>query len=101
MSDFITNGELRIEAERLCDENERLESENNKLRELVNQMYRDMQGVLDMNSDTVWVDAIGTLRDKMDHHMHDMSTLGIPPMDYEHRMRELGVEVEQRDWGRD
>lgn len=28
MSDFITNGELRIEAERLCDENA-------KLRELV------------------------------------------------------------------
>ena len=24
MSDFITNGELRIEAERLCDENDQL-----------------------------------------------------------------------------
>lgn len=33
MSDFITNAELRIEAERLCDENERLEAENAKLRE--------------------------------------------------------------------
>ena len=33
MSDFITVAELRIEAERLCDENERLEAENAKLRE--------------------------------------------------------------------
>lgn len=32
MSDFITNAELRIEAERLCDENE-------SLRELVRDMY--------------------------------------------------------------
>lgn len=71
-----------------------LKAENDKLRELVNQMYRDMQDVLDMSSDTVWVDAIGTLRDKMDYHMQVMSALGIPPMDYEHRMRELGVEVE-------
>ena len=35
MSDFITNGELRIEAEHLCDENERLQTENAKLQELV------------------------------------------------------------------
>lgn len=35
MSDFITNAELRIEAERLCDENERLEAENAALLELV------------------------------------------------------------------
>lgn len=35
MSDFITNGELRIEAERLCDENEKLKAENAKLRELL------------------------------------------------------------------
>lgn len=32
MSDFITVAELRIEAERLCDENERLEAENAELR---------------------------------------------------------------------
>ena len=38
MSDFITVAELRIEAERLCDENERLEAENAKLRELVADM---------------------------------------------------------------
>ena len=35
MSGFITNAELRIEAERLVDENERLETENAKLRQLV------------------------------------------------------------------
>ncbi len=38
MSDFITNGELRIEAERLCDENERLQAENAKLREFAQAM---------------------------------------------------------------
>lgn len=32
MSDFITNAELRIEVERLCDENERLQDENARLR---------------------------------------------------------------------
>ena len=34
MSQFITNAELRIEAERLCDDNEHLREENAKLREL-------------------------------------------------------------------
>ena len=43
MSDFITNGELRIEAERLCDENDQLKAENVKLRELV----RDYDKCLD------------------------------------------------------
>lgn len=40
MSDFITNSELRIEAERLCDENERLTADNARLRELVRGMYK-------------------------------------------------------------
>ena len=31
MSNFITKSELRIEAERLCDENEELRIENEKL----------------------------------------------------------------------
>lgn len=65
-----------------------------KLRELVSQMYNDMQGVLDMSTDTVWVDNIGTLRDRMDYHMQDMAELGMPPADYEKRMHELGIEVD-------
>jgi len=40
MSDFITVAELRIEAERLCDENERLEAENAKLREWCNDFWK-------------------------------------------------------------
>ena len=39
MRDFITNAKLRIEAERLCDENERLRTENAKLRKLVKDMF--------------------------------------------------------------
>lgn len=35
MSEFITNAELRIEAERLCDDNEHLRDENAKLRKLL------------------------------------------------------------------
>lgn len=42
MSDFITNGELRIEAERLCDENEQLKADNAKLRELAKEMWSVM-----------------------------------------------------------
>ena len=38
MSEFITNAELRIQAERLCDDNEYLREENAKLRELVVRM---------------------------------------------------------------
>lgn len=72
----------------------RLFAENAKLRELVTMMYRNMQGVLDMSTDTVWVDDIGTLRDEMDYHMQAMAELGMPPADYERRMRELGIEVE-------
>lgn len=34
MSEFVTNAELRIEAERLCDENDQLKADNAKLREL-------------------------------------------------------------------
>jgi hypothetical protein len=69
--------------------------ENNKMMDLVAQMYRDMQGVLDMSTDTVFVDSISTLRDKMDWYMRVMAELGMPPMDYGNRMRELGMEVER------
>lgn len=43
MSDFITNAELRIEAERLCDENDQLKDENAKLRELCEDMLSCIQ----------------------------------------------------------
>lgn len=46
MSDFITVAELRIEAERLCDENERLEAENAKLRELVRWASSLLTGIM-------------------------------------------------------
>ena len=72
-----------------------LERENVLLRTFVDQMYRDMQGVLDMSTDTVFVDSIGTLRDKMDWYMRVMAELGMPPADYESRMRELGIEVDE------
>lgn len=39
MSDFITNGELRIEAERLCDENERLKAENDRMHGVLQRLY--------------------------------------------------------------
>ena len=71
-----------------------LAAQNAKLRELVALMYRDMQGVLDMSTDTVWVDDVGTLMDEMDCHMQAMAELGMPHADYERRMRELGVEVD-------
>ncbi len=40
MSDFITNAELRIEAERLCDENDRLKNDNANLRILCASAYK-------------------------------------------------------------
>jgi len=72
-----------------------LERENVLLRTFVSQMYRDMQGVLDMSTDTVFVDTIGTLRDKMDWYMRVMADLGMPPADYEKRLRELGMGVDE------
>lgn len=70
-------------------------AENTKLRNEVANMYREMQGVLDMSSDTVWVDKFGTLRDHMDAHMESMRDLGIQPPDYDQRMRELGLAEEE------
>ncbi len=113
-SDDMTLEELREEFDWICEFQSRmaerisgnpdvhnhvdyvnqLEAENAKLRELVALMYRDMQGVLNISTDTVWVDDIGTLRDAMDYHMQAMAELGMPPTDYERRVRELGIEVD-------
>lgn len=41
MSNFITNAELRIEAERLCDENDQLKADNAKLREFIYDLIID------------------------------------------------------------
>ena len=70
MSDFITNGELRIEAERLCDENERLTTENNKLRELARLLLYGATHDAEPAEGLVWSQKVNVL------------------------MRELGIEVE-------
>lgn len=77
MSDFITNGELRIEAERLCDENERLTADNARLRELV----RDFDKCLDT---ALWLASDAGYPVMPDQKLFD----SLRP-----RMRELGVEV--------
>ena len=62
MSGFITNGELRIEAERLCDENERLQTENAKLREYVQMYYEALRHHPDGSPD--WIsDDVQDLRE--------------------------------------
>lgn len=76
-----------------CDEIERLAVENIRMRQLVARMYRDMHGVIDCSTDTVFVDRMTTLRDCMDVYMRLMAELGMPPRDYESRRRELGIEA--------
>lgn len=77
------------------DQYHSLAVENIKLSQLVAHMYRDMQGVLALSTDTVWVDGVATLRDCMDVYMRRMAELGMPPRDYESRMRELGIGVNE------
>lgn len=60
------------------------------LEEMVSGMYRTMDRVLEHSTDTVWAGDCETLRDAMDAFMEDMAALGMPPEDYDERMRELG-----------
>jgi hypothetical protein len=85
---------MSVEVTALIDKTNELEARNAELQELCASMYAEMQGVLDMSTDTVWVDKIGTLRDHMDAHMESMRELGIQPPDYDQRMRELGLAEE-------
>ena len=75
MSDFITNGELRMEAERLCDENERLAADNARLRELAQDIYGEYR-YLHVRFHRIYV-----------QHEERMRAI-------EQRMRDLGVGAE-------
>lgn len=100
MSEFITNAELRIEAERICDENDQLRAENAKLKraaerdadflESLNLSLEESQSenaklrefVYDMWND---MNVYYTQHERPDSSDMDF---------YRDRMRELGIEVE-------
>ena len=95
MSDFITNAELSIEAERLCDENEHLQAENARLRSELESVGTAayLYGRSDLKTENA------KLRELV-RHLYEYRQLyfktGIYPTDHgvtEQRMRELGVEV--------
>ena len=93
MSEFITNGELRMEAERLCDENERLEAENAKLRELVRDAWGD--GHTDRSCEGC--DIRDECHDDVDRMRRDgvlRFSRCLFELRIEERMRELGIEVD-------
>jgi hypothetical protein len=94
LKDFLTVSPSVVFPDEVLELLGPVEDENAKLLNEVANMYREMQGVLDMSSDTVWVDKFGTLRDHMDAHMESMRELGIQPPDYDQRMRELGLAEE-------
>ena len=50
MSDFITNAELRIEAERLCDENEQLRLEKAALERRIDELCAEVEAEKQRNA---------------------------------------------------
>ena len=101
MSDFITVAELRIEAERLCDENERLEADNAKLREQVDAAH--MSRLLTENENESLRELVRDMWEGYNDprceecHLKDTPTCADCPICAREaavidRMRELGVE---------
>ena len=99
MSDFITVAELRIEAERLCDENERLEAENAELRNdadllraMLSQERTEKRYYMAENAKLREL-----VRDMWNEGMCECGSRGKCARceyGYPDRMRELGVEVD-------
>ena len=73
MSEFITNAELRIEAERLCDDNEHLREENAKLREAL----KDVLSLLRLGTRSGEGISREWCRERLDYYSDRMSELGI------------------------
>lgn len=123
MSDFITVAELRIEAERLCDENERLEAENAELRNdadllraMLSQERLEKQCYMAENAELretlqrrtkqfegmaeMWVER-GVENYRLRELVRDLYEMAYPECpsafeaEFADRMRELGVEVDE------
>ena len=109
MSEFITNAELRIEAERLCDENDQLREENDKLREQVTHLRDDWESERDYADQMeakekraaeenaklreLLADTLIDPRDYCAKYGIDYDGWDSANDDIDRRLRELGIEV--------